>query len=321
MHYFPHYIGDYAKDAGHLSWDEDMAYMRLLRVYYATEKPIPADIVEACRKARCTTATQRAAVGTVLREFFELRSDGWHQKRCDEEIAHYNAVCEKARKNGKKGGRPKMFPEANVPRETLPKANLEETKTVSDRLAKSNPTLTGIKANQNHNHNQEPEDTPPTPRKRGEGFDPLSIALPDWLDPAVWALWVQHRRERKPKLTETSCEIQLRHLGDWRTKGQDPKEIIERAIRNGWQGLFEAEINGHQGNGIDKASMAWTKVRAAIKDVGPYRAASWDDPVIPVVIADMGGWMSFCEMKTSDAQFRGREFEAKYRHHATRAVA
>lgn len=66
-----------------------MAYTRLIRAYYHHEKPIPADLREACRLARATTPAQRRAVDTVLHEFFALHEDGWHQKRCDEEIERY----------------------------------------------------------------------------------------------------------------------------------------------------------------------------------------------------------------------------------------
>lgn len=89
MNYYEHHLGDYAAATAHLSWDEDMAYTRLIRAYYHHEKPIPADLKEACRFARAQSPAQRKAVETVLREFFVLLEDGWHQKRCDEEIDRY----------------------------------------------------------------------------------------------------------------------------------------------------------------------------------------------------------------------------------------
>lgn len=89
MNYYEHHLGDYAAATAHLSWDEDMAYTRLIRAYYHHERPIPADLREACRLARATTPAQRRAVDTVLHEFFALHEDGWHQKRCDEEIERY----------------------------------------------------------------------------------------------------------------------------------------------------------------------------------------------------------------------------------------
>lgn len=91
MNFYKHHIGDYDAATLHLSWDEDQAYSRLLRIYYRDEKPIPADTGEACRLVRARTSSQRCAVQNVLHEFFELRDDGWHNKRADEEIVSYQA--------------------------------------------------------------------------------------------------------------------------------------------------------------------------------------------------------------------------------------
>lgn len=88
MNYYKHHLGDYAAATAHLSWDEDMAYSRLLRVYYQHERAIPADLKQACRLVRASRPVERAAVETVLAEFFTLEPDGWHQKRADAEIAN-----------------------------------------------------------------------------------------------------------------------------------------------------------------------------------------------------------------------------------------
>lgn len=82
-----------------------MAYTRLLRAYYRAERPIAAD--QAYRLSRASSKSQRAAVDTVLAEFFELRADGWHNKRADEEIAAYQAQADTNRRiaNNRKGKR------------------------------------------------------------------------------------------------------------------------------------------------------------------------------------------------------------------------
>lgn len=64
-----------------------MAYTRLLRAYYRTERAIPD--TQKYRLARAVSRAQRMAVDAVLAEFFEMQADGWHQKRCDEEIEAY----------------------------------------------------------------------------------------------------------------------------------------------------------------------------------------------------------------------------------------
>jgi len=89
MNYYEHHIGDYAEATAHLSFVEDAAYSRLIRKYYAQEKPLPADLKQVQRLVGARERTERAAVETVLNEFFVLREDGWHNDRCDDEIAKF----------------------------------------------------------------------------------------------------------------------------------------------------------------------------------------------------------------------------------------
>lgn len=91
MNYFEFHLGDYAEATQHLTFIEDAAYSRLLRKYYATEKALPCNVAAVARLVAARTDEERAAVETVLLEFFELREDGWHNKRCDEDIARYLA--------------------------------------------------------------------------------------------------------------------------------------------------------------------------------------------------------------------------------------
>jgi uncharacterized protein YdaU (DUF1376 family) len=87
LNYYEHHLGDWAAATGHLTWDEDMAYTRLLRAYYHHEKPIAEG--QQYRLAKASTPVQRRAVDQVLQEFFELRDGHYHQKRADAEIAKY----------------------------------------------------------------------------------------------------------------------------------------------------------------------------------------------------------------------------------------
>ena len=107
MNYFPFHVGDYVASTAHLSWDEDMAYTRLIRVYYQTEKPIPKD--KAYRLARATTPTQKAAVDSVLEEFFTLDAGAYRQSRCEEEISKFTDKQSKAKRSADaRWNKPKM---------------------------------------------------------------------------------------------------------------------------------------------------------------------------------------------------------------------
>lgn len=89
MNYFDHHIKDYAEATSHLTFVEDAALSRCIRKYYATEKPLPAEIPAVQRLVACRTKEEKDAVATVLREFFVLMDDGWHKAEIDEAIQRY----------------------------------------------------------------------------------------------------------------------------------------------------------------------------------------------------------------------------------------
>ena len=120
MNFYPHHIGDYMTATAHLSWLEDCAYRRLLDVYYSREAPIPADIAQACRLIRAAGKDEKKAVETVLREFFQQSDAGWVHGRCESEIKKAAEAAERARLNGKKGGRPPKKKPTDNPEETHP---------------------------------------------------------------------------------------------------------------------------------------------------------------------------------------------------------
>jgi uncharacterized protein YdaU (DUF1376 family) len=91
MNFIDMHLGDYAADTAHLSPLEDGIYWRLLRRYYKTERPLPAEVPEICRLAGARARAEKDAVRIVLREFFVLQEDGWHNARCDREIAEFQA--------------------------------------------------------------------------------------------------------------------------------------------------------------------------------------------------------------------------------------
>lgn len=99
MNYYEHHLGDYLRDTVHLSMLEDGAYRRLLDAYYVREAPLPADVKEVCRLVRAQTKPEKLAVETVLREFFTLGAEGWHQNRCDGEIARFKNKQTKAKRS------------------------------------------------------------------------------------------------------------------------------------------------------------------------------------------------------------------------------
>jgi uncharacterized protein YdaU (DUF1376 family) len=87
MHWYPRFMDDYDRDTQHLSLMENGAYNRLLDYYYAKRKALPLDDLALYRICRAFTPEEQGAVRNVLTQFFNEQSDGWHQKRADQEIA------------------------------------------------------------------------------------------------------------------------------------------------------------------------------------------------------------------------------------------
>lgn len=105
MNYYERHLGDYAKDAGHLTMIEQGAYTLLLDRYYTTEQGIRAD--QAHRVCRARSKDEQKAVDSVLAEFFTLTDGVWINARAEREIAKMQAKVKAAQENGKRGGRPK----------------------------------------------------------------------------------------------------------------------------------------------------------------------------------------------------------------------
>lgn len=239
MNYYKHHIGDYAAATAHLSWDEDIAYTRLIRVYYQHEKPIPEDIGQACRLVRASTPAQKRAVESVLREFFVLQSSGWHQKRCDAELANAAEKSEKNRVIGRKGGRPPK--ETQTVSENNPDGFCEETQTVKKETQATSHKP--IASNQEEISN-EISSAPPATRK---------IEVPPWLPAEAWQGYVQMRVRIKRPLTDRAKALAIAELDKLRQQGHDPSAVLDQSTLNSWQGLFplrESDASKPQRSGV-----------------------------------------------------------------------
>lgn len=166
MHYYQFHIGDYRAATAHLTNEEDLAYRRLLDMYYDTEQPIPADTQWVSRRIR----VEAMVVRDVLNDMFDRAEDGtWTHKRADKEIAKYKALEARNKANGSKGGRPK---------------NPEKP---SGLPVDSHSEPTG-KATNNH--------------KPRTNINTPDVDKPDGVSDSVWQEFVSHRKARKAKVTQ-----------------------------------------------------------------------------------------------------------------------
>lgn len=230
MNYFPFHIGDYDSNTSHLTWIEDTAYSRMIRLYYRTEKPLPAKIEDVCRLVRALSGQERKAVSQVLNEFFVLHDDGWHNARCDAEIEKAKQKAERNRTVGKLGGRPKKSVT-----EMVNSDNPQETQTVISGLPKETLPITN---NQEPiTNNQEPikataatipavvpptDKNPPPPSPGLEKTQPPAKAVDRTTQIAVLLRGWERDRGKSAKVTSATPQIR-----EWASKGVTDAQLRE----------------------------------------------------------------------------------------------
>lgn len=135
-------------DTAHLTPLEECFYRRAIDFYYLNEKPLPKETHSVFRRLRAITQEEREAVVNVLKDFFVEQEDGFHNKRCDSEIAEYHLNANKNRENGKKGGRP---------RKDKPSENQDESKPAkSENLEETQSVILGSESETQNNLNRKP---------------------------------------------------------------------------------------------------------------------------------------------------------------------
>ena len=165
MHYYQFNIGDYRAATAHLSNEEDLAYRRLLDMYYDTENQIPLDTQWVAKRLRLDCEV----VKSVLQDMFKLTESGWHHGRCETVIDQYHAMAEKNRANGRLGGRKK-------------------NPVASDSQPIAKATINDKPITNNHKPIKERA---------------TSVACPHDVSPQVWQDWLQLRKSKKASVTET----------------------------------------------------------------------------------------------------------------------
>ena len=91
MRFYPFHVGDYQAHTSHLTDTEDLAYRRMLDLYYLGESALPDDAQWIARRIRMPAAIEE--VRQILSEYFQPGEDGFqHNKRCDVEISSYQRM-------------------------------------------------------------------------------------------------------------------------------------------------------------------------------------------------------------------------------------
>ena len=205
MNYYQFHIGDYISHTSHLSDAEDIAYRRMLDLYYMTEMPLP-DAATVARRVKSTPEI----VQSILSEFFIQGKDGWRNKRCDAEIDAYQNKISKASAAGR----------ASVAAKKANKINGDLT----DVQRSFNASSTDVQLTNNHKpitNNQKP-----IVEKSQRG----SRLANDWVLPEEWKAWANKER---PDLDAKQVFEQFRDY--WCAKaGKDAIKLDWQATWRNW---------------------------------------------------------------------------------------
>lgn len=247
MNFYQFHIADFALHTSHLTLEEEAVYRRLLDYYYDTESPIPTETQQVIRRLRLGSYSD--IVGSILEEFFVLEDDGWHNLRADMEILEYRKRQDRARKNGKKGGRPKKIQGQKT--QSVSVANPDETQTKTNHEPRTNnhePINNTIGASAD-------AETPPPkkPPAYPDDFEAIWSAYPkrEGANPKNKAYSAYKARLREGVEPGDMAAGTARYAAFVRHKGSERTEFVmqaqrffgtERAFENDWM-ITEAQPN------------------------------------------------------------------------------
>ena len=280
MNYFNFHIGDYLSHTAHLDDAEDLAYRRLLDVYYLREKPYSEAVTDICKLIRMRG--QESVVQAVLTEFFTLDAGTWTQPRCDDELVRMADKRQKAKESAdaswasRRGKQIPLKDDANALRPH------------SERIARddANALL--------------PTPTPtPTPIKK-EKAPPFDLDSITGLDRATFDKWLAYRKEIGKALKPASIEAAAREMARY---GAQQAAVVQQSIAQGWQGLFAIKVvTGAQTMPADPEGLALRKLTDRREAIGlpNFRSPSPGEASKDYRAAQDKAWMEAKSEKTEE---------------------
>jgi uncharacterized protein YdaU (DUF1376 family) len=231
MHYYPHHIGDFIKETANLNDHQLATYLRMIWAYYLDEKPFDND----CESIAFAVRSDEKTVRLLLKHYFELIEDKWHQKRCDREIEHYRTNSEKSRKAAEA-----RWNKHNQKQQTQSQCNSDAMHTHTETDA--NASLS--------NANQEPRtknhiNKPDKPTKKQ-----TVASKPNDVSDNVWNDWITHRRKKNAIVTDLVMD---QHKEEASKAGLTLDQALTFAISNGWQAFNATYWANATGNKLQTA--------------------------------------------------------------------
>ena len=221
MNFYPFHIGDYISHTSHLSDAEDLAYRRMMDLYYMSELPFSHDLKNLARKVKSSPDI----VDLILNEFFEFNNEDqlWHNSRADREIAKYQFVKE----SGKKGAEKRWSNREEKPLQSDTNSPPIATPLATKTITKTN-TITNIK----------------------------TIQAPEGVSVEVWNDFVLQRKKSRAVISETVIKSIAKEA---QKAGWSLEQALAECSARGWRG-FKAEWVKQEPKKEAKMSNFWAQI-------------------------------------------------------------
>ena len=223
MHYYQFHIGDYHADTAHLDDMEDLAYRRMLDLYYKEEQPLPLDIERIAKLIRMRSHSD--CIASVLREYFERTENGWINHRAEDDLAQIR----------KKSAKAKASAEARWAKKSKQKqsVNTSAMRTHNERNANGMLPITQY----------------PLPNKE-KNTKKETLNFEQWPEPPSASVLADYKKTRKKALTQTAINRMAKELHAAASKGLSVDECLSVCCEAGWQGFkLEWYLNREVKNG------------------------------------------------------------------------
>ena len=228
MKWYAFHVGDYASRTSHLSDAEDLAYRRMLDLYYAQGGPLPLDVGRVARLVRMAATPD--VVESVLKEFFQAGEDGWHNRRCDEELVKgqtYQSRAKAAASRRWSRDASSMLQASVKHASSMPEALLKHCSSIEQAMPPT-PTPT-------------PTSTPEEQNIRAPRSARALAARPEDVEAQVWDEFAALRKLRRATLTETVVAGIRREA---KAAGMTIDQALRTCIERGWQGFKADWVKG-----------------------------------------------------------------------------
>ena len=212
MHSFQFHIKDYISHTRHLTLMEDLAYRRLLDLYYMSDGVLVGTRDSVARQI--AMPEHEEDVGCVLAEFFDRDDDDdpecpcWSNTRADQEIQRYRDRVSSASAAGRASAAKRSFNHRSTQSGPTP---VERPSTNHEPVTKNHEPVT---------KNHEPV------QKQSE-----RAKKPEDVSPELWRSFLANRNAKKKPLTPlawTRLENRIKKAG------VSVSQALSQAIDNGW---------------------------------------------------------------------------------------